>query len=366
MHLEHQHQKMLRKPEIHDIVDSAFYEKSADIPVRFAVIGAGKIFDRWIKDANRIPSECQISVKGIFDGSEMLMRTKAEAYQIPICYDSYEKLLSDPEIDAVYVATPNFLHALHTIQALNAGKHVLCEKPIALNTDELNRMYRAAAEHNVFLMEGMWMRTLPLMQKLLQLLAEGVIGEVRYLQADCCNNNNPASYPAMFSKEKGGGALMDVGCYALHFAHMVFKGEPEVQAAAKLTGAGVDLTSTVSLCFPSGLAVLTQSLGCLGGAQASLHGTKGWIQIPRYLDSPSEFTIFGADGRRTIYRYSLPREKRSIGYAYEVLHFADTIRSMKRECSLIPEETTKQVLKEMDQIRKVCGVSFLGDNHDAK
>ncbi len=365
-HLERWRQHALQKPEIHDIADVLRCETRPDVPLRFGVIGAGKVFDRWIKDMLRIPAECQISVIGIFDGSEALMRAKADAYQIPVCYDSYEALLSDPAIDAVYVATPNYLHAPHAIQALNAGKHVLCEKPIALNCDELDRMYRAAREHDVFLMEGMWMRTLPLMRQLRQLLAEGVIGEVRYLQADCCNHNDPASYPAMFSREKGGGALMDVGCYALHFAHMVFAGDPSLQSAAKLTDSGVDLTSAASLCFPNGIAVLTQSLGCLGGAQANLHGTTGWIHIPRYLDSPSEFTIYRADGSRAVYRYSLPRDQRPIGYAYEILHFADTVRGMRRECGLIPSETTKLVAKEMEQIRISCGVSFAGEQYDAE
>ncbi len=364
-HLDRRALNELESPEIRSIPEELRCEEAPSVPLIFGVIGAGKVFDRWMRDMLCIPKDLKISVKGIYDGSAELMRKKAEAYRIPICYDSFASMLSDPEIGAVYVATPNYLHASHAIQALEAGKHVLCEKPIAMNCAELERMYQAAEAHGVFLMEGMWMRTVPLMRTVLQVLAEGTVGEVRYLHADCCNNDSPAAYPALFSREKGGGALMDVGCYALHLAHSVFAGQPELSSAAKLTESGVDLTSAAVLRFPAGLAVLAQSLGCVGGAQAEIRGTKGRIVISRYLDSPSEFTVIAANGKRTVFRYLTPREKRPIGYAYEILAFADAVRSGRLSCELVPAEITKTVAKEMEQIRRDCGVSFAGDRYDA-
>ncbi len=364
-HLERSAQKKLDRPDIYLIHDDLMCEATHSDPLHFGAIGAGKVFDRWMKDMLMIPDELNISVKGLYDSSAELMHKKSAEYGIPVCYDSYESMLSDPQIDAIYVATPNFLHAPNTIQALQAGKHVLCEKPIALNCTELDQMYRAAESHGVFLMEGMWMLTIPLMRLLSQLLTEGIIGDIRYLQADCCNNDSPTDYPALFSKEKGGGALMDVGCYALHIAHIAFAGQPAISSAAALADSGIDLTSAIVLKYNSGIAVLAQSLGCVGGAHCAIHGTKGWIQIPRYLDSPSEFTVHASNGKRTVYRYPVPREQRPIGYAYEILAFADSIRSGRLSCPLIPKESTKNVAMEMEQIRRECGVYFAGENHDS-
>lgn len=359
--LESKQRRLLEKPILREIPDELGCEAPADRPLRFGVIGAGKVFDRWMRDMLRIPAACGISVQALYDGSAELAKAKAAEYGIPRCCADWQELLTDPEIDAVYVATPNHLHASHAIDALSAGKHVLCEKPIARNSGELERMLEAAAAHDVLLMEGMWMRTVPLIRLLRRLVGEGIIGPVGYLSADCCNNDDPAVYPALFSPEKGGGALMDVGCYALHFAHLFFPGEPAIRASARPTETGVDLTSGAVLSFPEGIALLAQSLGCTGGARAVLHGTEGWIEIPRYLDSPSEFTI-RFPGRQPIhYRYALPREKRPIGYAYEIVHFADCVRRGERSSGLIPTEETRLVAREMEEIRRQCGVRFAGE-----
>ena len=360
-YLQNRQLRLLEKPVLREIPDELHCEAPADCPLRFGVIGAGKVFDRWMGDLLRIPKPFGISVRGLFDGSESLAREKTGKYGIPVCYSSYQEMLSDAQIDAVYVATPNYLHAAHAVEALSAGKHVLCEKPIAQNTAELEKMLETAAAHNVLLMEGMWMRAVPLIRLLRQVVKEGIIGPVAYLSADCCNCDDPAVFPALFSREKGGGALMDVGCYALHFAHLLFDGIPEICAAARPTETGVDLTSSAVLTFPEGIAVLTQSLGCAGGAKAVLHGTKGWIEIPRYLDSPSEFIVRFPNCQSIVYQYALPREKRPIGYAYEITHFADCVRRGDRSCGLIPTEETTLVSREMEEIRRQCGIRFAGE-----
>ena len=359
--LENKQRRLLETPIPREIPDELGCEVPADRPLRFGVIGAGKVFDRWMKDLLRVPAACGISVLGLCDGAPELARAKAETYGIPKCFSSYQELLADPEIDAVYVATPNHLHAPHACEALAAGKHVLCEKPIAQNTAELERMLAAAEARKVFLMEGMWMRTVPLIRLLQQVVKEGTIGSAAYLSADCCNWYEPAAYPALFSPEKGGGALMDVGCYALHFAHLFFSGEPAIRAAARRAETGVDLTGSAVLTFPEGIAALTQSLGCAGGAKAVLHGTKGWIEVPRYLDSPSEFTVRFPNRQPIRYQYALPREKRPIGYAYEIVHFADCVRRGERSCALIPTEETRLVAREMEEIRRQCGIRFAGE-----
>ena len=361
-YLEAKKRRKLERLEIRQIPDELRCVTAPEQALVFGVIGAGKVFERWMRDLLRIPADCRIEVHGLFDTVKENAKKKTEQYGIPVCYDNCETLLEDPEIRAVYIATPNHLHAQYAIEALRAGKHVLCEKPIARSAAELAQMQAAAAEHNVILLEGMWMRTLPLMRTLQQIVDEGCIGKVGYLSADCCNNDDPAQYPSLFSLKRCGGALMDVGCYALHFAHLFFRGMPTIQASVKRADSGVDLTSTATLTFPDGIAVLTQSLGAAGGANAVLHGTDGWIHVPRYLDSPSEFTVYKPDGRRTVYRYARTRDRRPIGYAYEILCFADCIRSGAHNCVAIPAEATKLVTGELEQIRRSCGIFFDGEN----
>ena len=361
-YLEVKKQKQLETPEYRQISDELRCESEPDQPLVFGVIGAGKVFDRWMWDFQRIPSKFRLEMRCLFDAVGENARAKATGFGIPVCCEQCEQLLSDKEVQAVYIATPNHLHAQYAIEALRAGKHVLCEKPIARSAAELAQMQAAAEEHNVILLEGMWMRTLPLMRTLQQIVDEGCIGKVGYLSADCCNNDDPAQYPSLFSLKRCGGALMDVGCYALHFAHLFFRGMPTIQASVKRADSGVDLTSTATLTFPDGIAVLTQSLGAAGGANAVLHGTDGWIHVPRYLDSPSEFTVYKPDGRRTVYRYARTRDRRPIGYAYEILCFADCIRSGAHNCVAIPAEATKLVTGELEQIRRSCGIFFDGEN----
>lgn len=333
---------------------------STDKQVTFGIVGTGHVFDRWMHDAQMLPSSANIRVKGVCAGRSNAANEKAARYRIPVVYGSYEEMLADPEIDAVYVATPNHMHCKNTVQALNVGKHVLCEKPVAVNTSELAEMHRAASDNDCFCMEGMWMRTLPAIRKLQELVSNGEIGEVKLVRTSCCNSNSPENYPAMYSAEKAGGALMDVGCYGLHFARLFINAAADVSAAADVTNGGVDRTSTITLKTENAVANITQSIGAAGGAFASIHGTKGYIEVPMFL-SPSEFTVYNLKGEKKIYKYKTEKEKRPIGYAYEILEFADCIRSGKRDSKLIPLSETVAVAEAMECVRRQCGISLAGE-----
>ena len=271
-------------------------------PLCFGVIGTGHVFDRWMHDVQLLPTSSAVRVKGVVAGRSDTAQKKAKQYGIPTVYPDYAAMLQDPEIQAVYVATPNHLHKEHVIQALQAGKHVLCEKPIAVNTAELQEMFDAADSADRLLMEGLWMRTLPMIRRLTSIIEAGEIGAVHYLETACCNSNNPENYPAMFSAEKAGGALMDVGCYGLHFVRLFLQGDPTLTSSALLADSGVDHTSSTVLRYADALAVVTQSIGAAGGAKAVLHGTAGSIEIPMFL-SPEGFTVKALNGYQTHYRY---------------------------------------------------------------
>ena len=138
------------------------------------------------------------------------------------------------------------------------------------------------------------------------------------------------------------------------------EGDAAVFSTADVTDSGVDRTSNVTLQTENTIANVIQSIGAAGGAYAAIHGTKGYIEVPMFL-SPSEFTVFSPNGDKKIYKYKNSKEKRPIGYAYEILHFADCLRSGKYDSELIPTSETVAVASEMEQARKQCGVYLSGE-----
>lgn len=327
------------------------------VPLCFGVIGTGHVFDRWMHDVQLLPASAGIHVKGAVAGHSDTAQKKAQKYGIGMVYPDYVTMLQDPDIQAIYVATPNHLHKTHVIQALQAGKHVLCEKPIAVNTDELREMFDAADAADRFLMEGLWMRTLPMIQELVKVVQSGEIGAIRYIDTSCCNSDDPEQYPSLFSAAKAGGALMDVGCYGLHFIRLLLNGEPELSCQTLTANYNVDHTSSAMLRYENALAVVTQSIGAAGGAKAFLHGTRGSIEIPMFL-SPEGFTVKTVNGYQTHYCYEKTKRDRPIGYAYEILHFAQCIHAGLRNSDLIPSSETFVVAQQMEQIRKKDGIKL--------
>jgi predicted dehydrogenase len=284
------------------------------------------------------------------------IRGKAENFGIHTIYDSYESMLADPLIDAIYVATPNHLHSPHAVQALRAGKHVLCEKPVCVTKEELDLLLAVAQEEHLLFLEGMWMRTLPMIRQLQTVVSSGAIGKLRLIQTRCCNSNSPERYPALYDAAQAGGAMMDVGCYALHFAQLFHPlDHARLSFAADLAPTGVDRSSTVTIASEDIITTLCQSIGAAGGAYAILNGTEGSIEVPLFL-SPEQFTVISANGKRTVYHYPVPKSRRPIGYAYEILHFADLIRSGNTTPNLIPHSDTSSVLNIMVQFRRSCGI----------
>ena len=147
---------------------------------------------------------------------------------------------------------------------------------------------------------------------------------------------------------------MDVGCYGLHFVRLLLSGEPELNSHVLTADSGVDLTSTATLRYEDAVAVVTQSIGAAGGAKAVLHGTCGSVEIPMFL-SPEGFTVKALNGFQTHYCYDRDKTNRPLGYAYEILHFAQCVHAGLRNSKLIPRSETLSVARQMEQIRKTAG-----------
>ena len=275
--------------------------------IRWGVLGYAKIARENVIPALLRSANAEFHALASRDGPKL-----AEAlarFPAPRAHRDYGELLRDPEVDAVYIPLPNSLHREWTIKAAEHGKHVLCEKPLALNAAEARDMIAACAAHGVRLMEAFMYRYTDRIRLVREVLRRGDLGEVRHLRANFCFMlANPASIK--LRPELGGGALYDVGCYPVNFAGLVADeaaggpgaSRPEYVAAACTRVGGVDESFSALLRYPSGLAAaLHCSIRSHRSIEAALVGTEGTLEIPdAFLDSPGSLTLVRGEERREI------------------------------------------------------------------
>ncbi len=249
-------------------------------------------------------------------------RSWAEEFAIPRHYDSYESLLVDPAIDAVYIPLPNELHAKYAIQAAAAGKHVLCEKPLARTVDEAAQIVAACRRYGVMLMEAFMWRHHPRVARARQMIDEGHLGDLRLVKMDFSfdiDRNDWRLDPA-----RGGGALFDIGCYGVNAARLFARSQPvEVSGWTRRYSTGVDMTSGILMRFAGGvLGLIDCSFECPYRNRIEVVGTKGAIEFPGGVlpEAASELVFRHGDSAE---RLSIPLADQ---YAEQVKAFCEGIR----------------------------------------
>ena len=317
---------------------------------RWGILSTGRIASTFAKGLEALEGSTLQAV-----GSRDLSSAKRFAKQTGAqsAHGSYEALAADPEVDAIYIATPHPYHRENTLLCLAQGKPVLCEKPFAMNAAEGREMVAAARAPGVFLMEAMWSRCNPVLTEVSRLLQEGAIGEPRMLQVDFGFRTDFDAGSRLFAPQLGGGALLDVGVYCVSLAHHVFGGPPEaLTGLAHLGQTGVDEQSAWVMRFPAGgLAVCSSAVRTNTPQEAVITGTEGRIRIPNF---------WHAD------RYLLGKEERVFqhpgnGYHYEAAEVARCVRAGQLESELLPLDETVQVLETMDSLRAEWGLRYPGE-----
>jgi len=263
--------------------------------LRWGIIGTGNI-------ARQFGTDLTLSGTGILAGVASRSLEKASRFIASLenkdlesvtAYGDYSSILEDPAVEAIYIALPNTLHFAWTSAALRAGKHVLCEKPLALNSAAAEELFDLAAENGVLLMEGFMYRAHPQTRLLLETISGGEIGELKVIQSNFCFNRPASMEDARFQPNEGGGSLMDVGCYCIDFARLLTGEEPTgVSGIPHLHELGVDDYFAGSLSFPGGtLASFVCGMTVTTDQTTRLYGTEGWIEIPRFWKAAEGFTI---------------------------------------------------------------------------
>lgn len=280
----------------------------------------------------------------------------AAKYGIPRSYGSYDELVADPEVDIVYIATPHSHHLACAALALEHGKHVLIEKPLTLDADQAVAIRDLAADHGLLAMEAMWTRYLPHMVRLREILAAGVIGEVRVLSADHTQNLPTDPDHRLNDLALGGGALLDLGIYPVSFAWDVLGAPAEILATAQLGETGADTDVAISVRHASGgVSSLLTSMRGAGANAAQIVGTKGRIEIDGVFYAPTSFRVFDVDGA-VVEEFRAEIDGR--GMQFQALYAEQLIAESRIDSDLLPMDESVAIMGTLDEIRRQIGVVY--------
>lgn len=329
--------------------------------LRWGVVGTGVIAAKFVADLALLPDAEVVAVGSRTADSAQEF---GERFGIGRRYPSYAQLVNDPDLDAVYIATPHPFHAEHALQAIAAGKSVLIEKPFTMNAVEARRVVEAARAARVFCMEAMWTRFLPHMIRLRELLSRGAIGEILAVSADQGMRFEPDPEHRLFAPELGGGALLDLGIYPFSFASMVL-GTPEtVRASATAAFTGVDQTTSAVLTYPGGAhSVVLCTSAAATPMRAWVAGSQGRIDIDSPWYQVASFTLTRADG--TTERFEPPAgvvrdgvQGRAKGLRFEADEVSRCLRAGKLESPVMPLDETVSIMGTLDEVRDQIGLSY--------
>lgn len=278
-----------------------------------------------------------------------------EKYNVPQRYGSYQEVADDPDIDVVYIGTPHPFHKENTLMCLEAGKSVLCEKPIAINAEEAREMVELARSKNLFLMEAMWTRYLPFFKKLEELLQSGAIGELQMIQAEFAQVAEKDPKNRFFNPELGGGALLDLGIYPLALS-TYFLGKPdEIQSHGVIGETGVDEKLAVSLKSSEGkMASVVTSLVTDAPVEAIFLGSEGYIRIHGLWFMSEKLSVGGKDKSDEV--IEVPMEGN--GYNYEAEEVNRCLKEGKLESERMPLDESLMLMGMMDHIRSQIGLQY--------
>lgn len=321
----------------------------------WGVLGPGGIARAFAKDLAHLNGH---SIGAV--GSRSLSNAQSFATEFGgSAYGSYEELVNDSTIDAIYVATPHPAHHDNVILALNAGKPVLCEKPFAVNAVEAQSMVNAAKRNNVALMEAMWARFLPHYAKVREIISSGVLGPIQSIHADHGQRLADQGIPRLVQPELAGGALLDLGIYPISFSHMILGNPQSITSSAVLTEKGVDAQTSMVFTYANGAhSILTTTMIAQTPCRAVVAGLHGWLEIDRTFYNPASMRVVMNDGKTTEYANGY----KGHGLREQAEIFKQLVQSGNLESKILTWQDTVDIMKSMDVVRQQIGLKYPFEN----
>ncbi|HDP35761.1 MAG TPA: Gfo/Idh/MocA family oxidoreductase [Candidatus Hydrogenedentes bacterium] len=321
--------------------------------IRWGILGTGNIARQF---AEGLKSAEGAILSSVGSRTPETADAFADKYGIPRRHASYEALAQDPEVDAIYIATPHPMHKDNSILCLESGKATLCEKPFTINQKEAIEVVECARKNNLFLMEAMWTRFLPTLVETRKWLAGGVIGEPLMVRSDFGFRAGYNEESRLFDPKMGGGGLLDVGVYALSMAAMVLGTKPEqITSVATLGKSGVDEQNAVLLRYSDGAIAITASAIRTETPQDTLIiGSEGTIYLHAPFWRGTQVTLSVNGKEPETMEFAL----RGNGYNYEAEAVMECMRAGKTECDVMPLDDTIAIMGIMDEARAQWGLKY--------
>ncbi|MDQ0821291.1 putative dehydrogenase [Arthrobacter sp. V4I6] len=324
-------------------------------PVRWGILGTGFIADLQASDL----IEHGFTIQAVGSRNVASAAEFAAKFHITSAHGSYEDLVADAEVDVVYISTPHPFHYENALLALNAGKHVLIEKPFAMNAWQAREIVDLAESTGLVALEAMWTRYLPHMVRIRELVRSGALGEVRTVIADHNQNLPKDPLHRLNDPALGGGALLDLGIYPVSFAFDVFGAPVNIRAMASMTATGVDRQTAMIFEYTEGQqALLHCALDTAGPNRASIIGTGGSIAIDSVWYTPSPFTRYDAGGN-VVERFDEPVTGR--GMQYQAWELERLIGTGAISNDILSPRDSALVMATMDDVRRQIGLTYEGD-----
>lgn len=324
--------------------------------IRFGIVGTGTIAHRFAQAIKNVPCA---ELTAVASRAKETAEKFGDEFDIPVRFDSYEKMAQSDVIDAAYIAVPHSGHIGCSCLMIKNGKHVLCEKPMAVNTAEAEEMFRCAKENGVLLMEAMWARLVPGTIRMLELVENGMLGDILGVEGKFCYTMDEDEMDHhVFKSENGGGSLLDVGVYGLNFANWYLGNEVEKIDAQSDLYEGVDGHTCVLMKYSSGaIADISSAILLRKPNEGYIYGSKGYAHLKRFY-APQEIDLYFSNGETE--KISVPYAGN--GFEEQIAHFCECLSLGLKESPVITADQTLYITRQMDDIRKMTGIIYPQDS----
>lgn len=323
--------------------------------IKWGIIGTGVIARKFAEGLSVLPDA---ELTAVASRTQESAKSFGAEFNIPHRHAGYEALAQNPAVDVAYIATPHPMHYENSRLCLQAGKAVLCEKAFTLNANQAQELIDLARAKKLFLMEAMWNRFTPAVVRLRQLLAEGVIGEIKMITADLGFKFEHDPQHRLFNPHLGGGALLDVGVYPLAFTSMILGAPDRISSLALFGQTGVDEQASLTLAYQQGqLANLYFSFLADTPSEVIIMGSRGRIRVYAPIYRPARLTITRPNPPDEL--LDLPYEGN--GYNYEAAEVMACMRAGQLESAVMPLDESLSIMRIMDQVRAEWGLKYPGE-----
>ena len=320
--------------------------------IKWGIIGLGKIAQKFVNDLKLMGN---VELEAVASRDFIKSEAFATKYHSKKFYGSYNALLEDKFVDIVYIATPHNSHAQLTILALEHQKAVLCEKPFAINKQQVFNMVEASKKHNLFLMEALWTRFLPAIIKIKTIIENGELGEIKYINADFSFKASP-TIQRIHDKALGGGSILDIGIYPIFLAYLILGIPDKIMAKAHYFESGADSQVSIIFDYKNAQAVLFSSFNSNSKREAKISGTLGEIVIDSPWNETSSFSVFKDNKEEKI---SLPISGK--GFTHQISECNSCLLENRTQSSLWSHQNSIELITLLDAVREEIGLVYAED-----